>query len=341
LRAGDTIAVGLYGVGEMGAAIARLLSAKPAARIVAAADVDPAKVGRELCSVAGVDAPGVRVVEPGPDAFVAADAVMHATTAYAAEAAVQLGPVLQAGKDVVSIAQELVFPLAQAQPAADRLHVDAMAGGATFLAAGVNPGFVMDLVPTVCALACGRIEHVEVRRTVDFSPYGPDEMLHIGAGLSEVEFARRAARDEVGHIGLMESAACLDESLALGADELRQSKHPIIATRACRTAHATIEPDHVRGFRQEVIGRRAGNEVLRLEMHALLDPDAEERATLGDVTVLRGEPSVEVHLERDVAQRGNLATAAVAVNLIPAVRAATPGFKRVVDLLPPLRWDGR
>jgi hypothetical protein len=166
-------------------------------------------------------------------------------------------------------------------------------------------------------------------------------MLHIGAGLSEAEFARRAARDEVGHIGLMESAACLNESLALDAEDLHQSKHPVVAHRRCRTARMTIEPGDVRGFRQEVVGRRGGTEVLRLQMNALLDPDPDERGTLGDVAVLTGAPSVEVELKREVAQRGGLATAAVAVNLIPSVVAAAPGLKRITDLPLPHHWAGR
>lgn len=334
------IAVGLYGVGEMGGAMARLLASKPAARVVAPVDSDPAKIGRTLDSVAGAGGADVTVLEPSPAAFAEADVVLHATTAYAGETAAQLGPLLRAGKNVVTIAQELVFPLTPARAPAQALHADAVAGGASLVAAGVNPGFAMDLVPMVCSLACGRVDHVEVRRTVDFSPYGPDEMLHIGAGLSEAEFAGRAARDEVGHIGLMESAACLNESLGLGADDLRQSKHPVLARRRCRTPRLAIEPGDVRGFRQEVVGHRGGSEVLRLQMNALLDPDPDERATLGDVTVLTGEPSVEVELKREVAQRGGLATAAVAVNLIPSVLAAAPGFKRIVDLPLPHHWAG-
>jgi dihydrodipicolinate reductase len=90
------IAIGLYGVGEMGGAIARLLAWKPATTVVAAVDADPAKVGDDLRSVAGAGIPNVKVVEPSPAAFADADVVLHATTAYAGEAAAQLGPLLRA-----------------------------------------------------------------------------------------------------------------------------------------------------------------------------------------------------------------------------------------------------
>ena len=69
-----------YGVGPIGASIAKLMREKQAIEIIGAIDTDPAKVGRDLGEVVGAsDAPwGVKISEDAAEVLgQAADVVIH------------------------------------------------------------------------------------------------------------------------------------------------------------------------------------------------------------------------------------------------------------------------
>src|SRR5258707_15882095 len=72
-----------YGIGPIGASIAKLMREKQAIEIIGAIDHDPAKVGRDLGEVVGAsDAPwGVKVSADAAEVLgQAADVVMHTTS---------------------------------------------------------------------------------------------------------------------------------------------------------------------------------------------------------------------------------------------------------------------
>src|ERR1700693_67729 len=72
-----------YGVGPIGASIARLMREKQAIEIIGAIDTDPAKIGRDLGEVVGAkDAPwGVAISADAKDVLEQnADVVIHSTS---------------------------------------------------------------------------------------------------------------------------------------------------------------------------------------------------------------------------------------------------------------------
>jgi 4-hydroxy-tetrahydrodipicolinate reductase len=166
---------------------------------------------------------------------------------------------------------------------------------------------------------------VACRRVVDFSPYGPDEMAHIGAGLTGPEFDTGARAGQLGHIGLLESAHMVATALGISPDRWAQTKTPVLADRRCVTSFVEVKPGRVRGFRQRVQGSVADDVVLDFEMLGLLDPTNDD-PELGDSITIDAEPSVHLTVSRETAQRGGTATAGVATNLLGPVLAAEPGF---------------
>lgn len=185
----------------------RLLQTRNA-RVVGCIDIDPAKIGRDVGDVAALGkALGVRVSYPPEQVLdkVEADVVLHATTAFIDDAYPQLMAIIERGLNVVTIAQELFFPLPENREKAAAIEKKAKEKGVRVLATGVNPGFIMDVVPVLMSSVCWDIRRVEVQRVVDFSPYGPDEVRHIGAGLSEDEFRSGVESGTIGHIGLKET----------------------------------------------------------------------------------------------------------------------------------------
>jgi 4-hydroxy-tetrahydrodipicolinate reductase len=333
-----------YGIGAMGSNMVRLLQNKNA-KIVGCIDIDPRKIGRDVGDVAALGKSlGVQVEYP-PERVLdstKADVVLHATTAFLNVAYPQIRSLIDRGLNVVTITQELFFPLTENREKARLLDEKAKEKGVRVLATGINPGFVMDVLPLLASSVCWDVNRVEVRRYVDFSPYGPDEMKHIGAGLSEDEFREGTKFGVIGHIGLKESCAFMAHSLGMQLDEMRQVKEPLLTRVPRKTSFVQIPPGKVYGFKQEVYGYRNGKNIITLRMIGLLDPRIQEDGIeLGDYAILEGTPTVEVTVRREVSQKGGLATAAMAVNMVPHLLSAAPGLLTMKDILLPCFWSGK
>src|SRR6058998_3894311 len=137
------INVAQYGICPIGAEIARLLLSKPWVKLVAAVDIDPAKIGKDLGEVIGLGREvGVKVT---PDVQGKPEVVCHSTGSRLRDVSSQLKSLLERGCHVVSTCEELSFPLDQKIRA--ELQHAARAANVTLLGTGVNPGFVMDKLP--------------------------------------------------------------------------------------------------------------------------------------------------------------------------------------------------
>src|SRR5882757_10512806 len=103
------ITVAQYGIGPIGAEIARLLLTKPWLKIVAAVDVDPNKIGKDLGEVIGLDREvGIKVTA---ELTGKPDVVCHSTGSRLRDVSSQLKDLLNRGCHVVSTCEELSFPL--------------------------------------------------------------------------------------------------------------------------------------------------------------------------------------------------------------------------------------
>src|SRR5260370_20443397 len=146
-----------YGVGPIGASIARLMREKQAIEIIGAIDADPAKVGRDLGEVVGAkDAPwGVTISAEAKEVLEqAADVVIHSTSSALAKVMDQLLMCLEAESCIVSTCEELSYPFRTHPDLAAKLDTAAKEWGVALVGTGVNPGFVMDkLVVTLAAVA--------------------------------------------------------------------------------------------------------------------------------------------------------------------------------------------
>ena len=339
-----SINVIVYGVGAMGGNMVRLLQQRPGVRVVGAIDWDKHKIGRDAGEVAGLGRQlGVTVQYPPEEVLdhVQADVVLHATTAFIDEAYPQIRDVLKRKINVVTIAQELFFPIGENRKRAQEIGQLAQQTGVGVTAVGINPGFIMDIIPIVGSLPCWEIKQVKAKRVVDFAPYGPDEMVHIGAGLSADEFHAGVAAGKIGHIGLLETAAMVAHCLCLPVDELQQTKAPLITRSVRKSEFITIPPGKVCGFLQNVSGLYKGKTLLDYRMIGIVQPNPEEDGVeMGDYTRIEGTPSVDIRVKEEISQKGGLGTAAVAVNMIPRLLGAAPGFHTMNRLILPHFWNG-
>lgn len=337
----EPIRVLQWGLGAMGSGMARLMLEKSGLKIVGVIDGRPDYVGKDLGDVLGAGKPlGVLVTDKPKDVLKKenVDIVLIATTSWLKEQMPDLRRIISAGINCISIAEELSDPEAQNPELAREINELAIQHGVSVLGTGINPGFVLDLLVVTLSGVCHSIEHIEASRVNDLSPYGPTVMRTQGVGTTPEAFADGVADGSiVGHVGFPESIHMISEALGLGVDRITESREPIISTVYRSTPHVTIQPGMVAGCRHVGIGYRGSCEIIRLIHPQQIHPHLENQDT-GDYITICGTPEIHMAIKPEIA--GGIATVGVAVNMIPHVAAATPGFKRMIDLPAPAALMG-
>src|SRR5579872_2678332 len=149
-----------FGLGPIGASIVRQIAAKPGLKIVGAVDVDPAKAGRDLGDVAGLNRRlGLRVYGDAAKALKTCkpDVVVHCTSSSIRNVLPELEAILKSKAAIVSTTEELSYPGYTHIRQARQIHKLAKKARKAVLGTGVNPGFVMDTLPIVLTAACERV----------------------------------------------------------------------------------------------------------------------------------------------------------------------------------------
>jgi hypothetical protein len=292
-----------YGIGPIGASIARLMREKQAIEIIGAIDTDPAKVGRDLGEVIGAsDAPwGVNVSADAKEVLEqAADVVIHSTSSSLAKVMDQLLACLEAESCIVSTCEELSYPLRTYPELAANLDKAAKDWGVALVGTGVNPGFVMDKLLITLAAVSQRIEHAKALRVVDASKRRLPLQKKIGAGM-------------------------VADSLNLPVDEITETIEPKIATERVQTEYLTVEAGQAAGVHQIARGLGGGKELVYLELQMYVG--AKEPA---DTLTLKGHPNINLVIPGGT--HGDVATASVVVNSIPVILDAPAGLRTARDL---------
>jgi 2,4-diaminopentanoate dehydrogenase len=315
------ISVAQYGIGPIGAEIARLLLSKPWIRVVAAVDIDPNKIGKDLGTVIGLGREvGVLVT---PELGVKADVVCHSTGSRLREVAGQLEYLLERGAHVVSTCEELAFPVDV--ESRERLQLVARGANVTLLGTGVNPRFVMDKLPLTLTSVCQEVKSVKIIRIQNASTRREPLQRKVGAGMSEDEFQAAVNAGTIKHMGLRESLMLVGNGLGVEFDEVSEEKiEPIVADREIVTQYLRVAPGQVAGVHQTIEGKGRIHVSLELRMYVGAEAVASDRV------IIRGVPDVEMVIKDGV--HGDRATAAMVVNAIPRVMKARPGVLTMDDI---------
>jgi hypothetical protein len=315
------ISVAQYGIGPIGAEIARLLLAKPWIKVVAAVDIDPNKIGRDLGEVIGLGREvGVKVtaeLQGKPEV------VCHSTGSRLREVSAQLKSLLERGCHVVSTCEELSFPL-DAEIREELQHA-ARSANVTLLGTGVNPGFVMDKLPLTVTAVCQEVTSVEIIRIQNASTRREPLQRKVGAGMTTDEFRAAVDSGKIKHMGLRESLMLVGNGLGVEFEHVSDEKiEPIVADREIVTQYLKVAHGQVAGVHQTISGTGRINVSLELRMYVGAEAAAADRV------IIRGVPDVELTIKDGV--HGDRATAAMVVNSIPRVITARPGVLTMDDI---------
>jgi 4-hydroxy-tetrahydrodipicolinate reductase len=309
---GEPIRIGVAGLGSIGREVALLATRRRGLDLVGAADSSPELRGRDLRELIGSDYPfGVPVsgsmaelCSRGPGS---PQIVLLCTSSFISEVEPELRACIAAGVGVVSSCEELAFPRAENRALWDDLDAEARRCGVAVLGTGVNPGFVMDALPLFLTAICPAVRSIRVRRVVDVSKRRVALQKKVGAGLTFKEFDAYAATTRFGHVGLRESFDLIASGVGFKIEQVSVVLEP------------TRSYDHVTGIHQSITGVAGGRRVLELDLEIRSDP-AEEI----DEVFIDAEPPVHVRIAGGA--QGDRATAAILVNAVRSVAAASPGL---------------
>jgi len=327
----EKVKVVSYGIGVIGQKLATHLLEKEGVEIVGAVDINPKIVGKDLGEVLGVRRLGVKISNDADGVLddTKPDIVAHTTMSYMRQTYPQFEQILKHGVDVVSTCEELSYPYATKDGAeyAGKLDKLAKKYKAAILGTGVNPGFLMDTLPTFLTSVCQRVDEIYVARQMDAATRRIPFQQKIGAGLSLDEFKAKIARHEItGHVGLEQSIKMIADSLGWELDEIRvDAVEPVVLKKDVASDAIKVPKGHNAGTKQFAYGIVDGKKLITLDFKAYIGAPEEF-----DAVTIKGVPPINQRISPCV--HGDYATIAITANMIPLVVSASPGFKTMVDL---------
>ena len=321
-----------FGLGPIGLESLKLAAEQSWLDVVGGVDIDPAKTGAALGDLTGVAALGAVKVFPSLDALFAAvgtpDIVLHTAGSSASTSFAQMKPALDRGISVASTCEELIFPALNTPDLARDYDELCRRSGARIAGTGVNPGFVMDILP-ICLTGVSReVRSIYVERVVNASTRRQPLQAKIGSGQNPGDFRAKFAAGKAGHAGFRQSVALLAHAMGWKLDEIRESCEPVVATSRVVTKFFDVAPGLSLGIHQKCIGLIEGETKIKLDLQMYLDASLPH-----DAIVVRGRPDLDLVMNGGVA--GDDATVAALINIIPRLLASAPGVRLMTELALP------
>ena len=252
------------------------------------------------------------------------DVCIHTTASSVAVVVGQLKELIAAKIPVVSSTEELFYPWEQNPKAAQELDSLCKANGVAMFGTGVNPGFVMDVLPAILTQAVHTVDFIRVERIVNASSRRPPLQKKIGAGLDETAFRAQVEKGKIGHVGLRESLDYLASFMGAKLTKKGEAINPIITPKSLATRVVTLKKGQVCGLHHQVWGEVDRKRVIELDLKITLNAEAP-----GDHITIQGNPPITLSIEGGTP--GDPATVAALIRGIPIVIQARPGIVRRLE----------
>jgi hypothetical protein len=256
--------------------------------------------------------------------------------------------ILASGKNVVTTAF-LFHPARLPAADRDRLLAACQAGGASVHGTGLNPGNLSGVLPLAMSGMSRSIAKVTLQERADWSFYESTgitfDNMRFGRPLDEVsEESSEFLRFNSGIF--IEQVWLIGDALHAGLDEVTTSVEVVPAIEDHDIFGIRLAAGTAAGQRWRWTGRRGGEALVEIETLWTVGgeyPPHWPTPQHGWTLTIEGDPSMRTHFlalaswQRQVpiaehVRAASVATAMQAVNAIPAVCAAPPGFATMADL---------
>ena len=330
------IRVMVVGLGPIGAAVARQVVERRGYQLVGAVDIDPNITGRDTGDVIELGRKLRLKVTPGIGKTIKAARPDVAVMCTSSALKTVIGPmeeVLKHRVPIVTTTEEAAYPTRANRRLALRLDAAARKAKVAVLGTGINPGFAMDALPIALTAACERVESIEVHRVQDARIRRLPFQQKIGAGLTLEQFRRQVDAGTVRHVGFAESMHMIADAMGWRLSRVTDDVEPKVAEATVESELLAVDAGYVAGLVQRGVGYVGDEPRIRLRLDAYLGaPESYE------LVVIEGSPRIESRIDGGI--HGDIATVAVAINSIPAVIAASPGFRTMRDMRLPSFYGG-
>lgn len=326
----------IVGLGPIGASVAKQIVERKGFALVGAVDTDPRKADRNAADVIGLTKP-IRLRISGDLhrtlKAASADVAVLCTSSSLKSVVGQFEQVLTHRVPIVTTTEEAAYPSRANRRLFARIDAAARKARVAVLGTGVNPGFTMDALPIALTAVCEHVESIEVLRVQDARVRRLPFQQKIGAGLTREQFAHRVAAGTVRHVGFTESIQMIADAMGWTLDRITDDIEPRMADADVASDLLSVSAGQVCGLIQRGTGYIGSDARIRLRLEAYLGAPESYESVL-----IEGSPRIQSRIAGGV--HGDIATASMAVNSIPAVLAASPGFKTMRDMRLPSFYGG-
>ena len=340
----------VWGTGNVGRPAIRAVLAHEELELQAVIVSSKSKAGRDAGELAGVDACGVTATMDWQSVIKDdVDAVVYSATADTRpeEAIAEVIACLSAGINVV--APGLYFyldPKSAPEEALAPINTACAESGASLFSSGIDPGWVMDMLPVVLSAAVADISEIRTREIFNYALYDQPQIVRevIGFGTSMDEIPMML-HDFAIDMVWSPMIRLVGQALGKPVDNIEIS----VERRALEAdidvpGMGHFEAGTQGAFRFEVRGFHQGEPLYALEHITRIDDNCAvdwpypPQGQGCHQVLITGSPNLEVSVhghdpvEPGLAGGGNSSAAAWLVNAIPAVCDARAGVVTVLDL---------
>ncbi len=317
------------GVSTIGQAVIKACLSRNTAIPAGAVDSNPTMAGQRLVDIV----PGVpedALIYGSLDEALAAaewDVAALCTASHLPDIRTDLEKLIDSGVNVVATSEELAYPKLQSPQIYAELDAASKAAGVTVVGTGVNPGFVLDLLPAIMLRPCVEVRSIEATRIVNTLRRRKQLQLKLGAGLEVSEFEELKAHGKIGHVGLLESTGLIARALGHDFDiaKIQHTLRPVIADAEISSEYVTVHPGQVLGAEESIVYSTEDGKTIGLNLRMRLGEPEEY-----DEIRIDGIPPLLVRIEGGI--HGDSATAGCTANIMQQTVKAVPGLLTVLDI---------
>ncbi|NRQ37452.1 dihydrodipicolinate reductase [Nonomuraea sp. NN258] len=336
-----------WATGAVGRHALHTVLSRPGLELAGVLVYDPGKIGRDAGELVGLSPSGVTCTDDVEQVLgLPADCVLHMplpATFFGPDPTADLETIcalLASGKNVITTTG-FVYPQAYGPVVVDRIEAACAHGGTTFHGTGINPGFMSDFLPLALTGLSNRVDHIYVRESSDFRGHPSRQIVVdlVGFTRSAKDYAAAVRPFRAFQRSLFaESVQLVADALGVRLDEVEERDEFELAKHEFEIAAGVVREGTVCASRWIFSGLVRGRPFMTVEVVYKADAARVERwSEPGFSLHIEGVPQMTVAVEE--VSHGLAAAAAHAINAIPAVCAAPPGIRTLLDLPLPVARD--
>ena len=317
------------GLGPMGQLIAKLLLKRQNINFKGVVDINPEFAYKKLSSI--IDEDSDLIVSSNFEELLSQetpDISIIATSSSLEKVAPLIKQAIVYGSNVISLCEELSYPYKKYPDLSEDLDSLARSSEVSILGTGINPGYLMDVLPIIMTAPCQKVDSIKVTRMMNSGKRRESFQRKIGTGLSIEQFKEKISKKNItGHVGLEQSIQMICAALGFSYDEIKESMpEAVIAEEDFITSYGEkVLKGNVRGLQSKARAIHNNDEIVSLDFFAYTGEHEEY-----DSIEIKGVPNIFQKIIGGI--HGDIGTAAMVVNSIPKVINAPSGLITMKDI---------